>query len=35
MYDAKLAGRNRACLQRRHEESAAQRRVSRTGRVAS
>lgn len=33
MYDAKLGGRNRASLQR-HEESAAQRRVSRTGRMS-
>jgi diguanylate cyclase (GGDEF)-like protein len=33
MYDAKLAGRNRASLHRWHDESAAQRRVSRTGRV--
>ena len=33
MYDAKLAGRNRASLQRWHDEPAAQRRVSRTGRV--
>lgn len=33
MYDAKLAGRNRASLQRQHDEPATQRRVSRTGHV--
>lgn len=35
MYDAKLAGRNRACMQRRPEDTTGTRRVSRTGRAGA